>query len=457
MNKRLNVSEIVRDSKETELPDIPKSKEIYGGDINDAVIAVQKITGYEITPEWWTKYVGNDGSTEEILERFDTAFEKFVREQITGITMDEQLALQEADEEYDKFKQQFKDDPEYDKLSREFLEALRTHLMNKYFPEEATEDMNIEEAWNHYASIGSHEYEIANQERIKDGTIKISRIGDVTLVANIKLDVDGNVVSGHDYNPEAQSMKDTEKAWEQYLAETAPEQRVLIYEGDESVYGSRDEAIAQRTDSGLAQFLAHEAGVEGRRGEPTPTEEMQALIEKGVSRDEVLALMVGRGLEGTLSNDDPNALAGSIYHQAAELNRDGFTNYTEKQKEAIIREDRVEELMQEMNKKAASLVPILNESFRSTLDSVDLFILRDGTVAMNPELVDNPQEKIFNKLHWDGDGRMSQIARLDMEVRDRFIFERIIAAAHDGKKPFVPYGGSHVVTLEPALRAYFEK
>ena len=90
MNKRLNVSEIVSDSKETELPDIPKSKEIYGGDINDAVIAVQKITGYEITPEWWTKYVGNDGSTEEILERFDTAFEKFVREQITGITMDEQ-------------------------------------------------------------------------------------------------------------------------------------------------------------------------------------------------------------------------------------------------------------------------------------------------------------------------------------------------------------------------------
>lgn len=43
-----------------------------------------------------------------------------------------------------------------------------------------------------------------------------------------------------------------------------------------------------------------------------------------------------------------------------------------------------------------------------------------------------------------------------MEVRDRFIFTRIIEQYEQGKRPFVAYGGSHIVTIEPALRAYLE-
>lgn len=319
------------------------------------------------------------------------------------------------------------------------------------------EENRVETAWTHYAPIGSAAYEAANQERIKDGKVKVNTIGDVTLVANIKLDDTGNVVSGHDYNPNAESMKDTELAWHRYLDSTPPEQRLLIYEGDERVYSDRDEAITRATDSGLAQFLAHEANVESSRGEPTPTEEMQALVEKGVSRDEALALMVGRGLEGNLANNDPHALAGLIHHQAAELKYDGFVDYTEEQKETIVREGRIEDAMKEMNRKAASLVPALNDSFRSTLGGKDLFVLQGNAVAINPELIDTAQEKIFDKMRWDGDSRMSQIARLDMEVRDQFIFDKIITAVRDGKKPFVPYGGSHIVTLTPALHAYFEK
>lgn len=145
----MNIERISIPETNNKLPDIPKSKEIYSGDINDAVITVQKVTGYEITPDWWAKYVGSDGSTDEILERFDTAFEKFVREQITGEPMDEQenepadkqeQILHEADDEYAAFNEQLKGDPEYDKLSREFLEALHAHLTNKYFLGEATQD-----------------------------------------------------------------------------------------------------------------------------------------------------------------------------------------------------------------------------------------------------------------------------------------------------------------------------
>jgi hypothetical protein len=47
--------------KQKDTIDIPKSREIYVGDINDAVIAVQEITGFEITPDWWFANVGNEG------------------------------------------------------------------------------------------------------------------------------------------------------------------------------------------------------------------------------------------------------------------------------------------------------------------------------------------------------------------------------------------------------------
>ncbi len=171
--ERINIPET-----NNQLPDIPKSKEIYSGDINDAVITVQKVTGYEITPEWWAKYVGNDGSTEEILERFDMAFEKFVHEQITGIAMGkqednpsnvEQLALQEADEEYGKFNEQFKNNPEYDKLSREFLEALHNHLMSKYFPGEVALDNEKDVAFGIAIEI-SNEYDDAERRQLADAT-----------------------------------------------------------------------------------------------------------------------------------------------------------------------------------------------------------------------------------------------------------------------------------------------
>ncbi len=64
------------------MPDIPKSREIFTGDINDAVIQAQVQTGVEIDDGFWFSQVGNDGSTESILDRFDTAYPDFVREKL---------------------------------------------------------------------------------------------------------------------------------------------------------------------------------------------------------------------------------------------------------------------------------------------------------------------------------------------------------------------------------------
>ncbi len=62
---------------------IPKARQLYREDINAAVITVQKITGVEITPAWWDANVGNDGSDEEILDRFDKAYERDFGAKIT--------------------------------------------------------------------------------------------------------------------------------------------------------------------------------------------------------------------------------------------------------------------------------------------------------------------------------------------------------------------------------------
>lgn len=56
---------------------IPKARKLYRGDINAAVIAIQKMTGFEINPQWWDQNVGNNGTSEEILDRFDKAYERY--------------------------------------------------------------------------------------------------------------------------------------------------------------------------------------------------------------------------------------------------------------------------------------------------------------------------------------------------------------------------------------------
>ena len=133
--------------------DIPKSREIYSGDINDAVIKVQQITGFEITPDWWMSQVGNEGSTESILQRFDEAFEEFIRTHM-GINteedntksneeVDEAEILAEADEELRQFTNEIPDTPENYLLKADFIEALDAHLNEKYFKEVDQAESNV--------------------------------------------------------------------------------------------------------------------------------------------------------------------------------------------------------------------------------------------------------------------------------------------------------------------------
>ena len=60
---------------------IPSARRLFRGDINDAVIGVQRITGININPSWWNANIGNNGTTEQILDRFDKAYKVYVEQQ----------------------------------------------------------------------------------------------------------------------------------------------------------------------------------------------------------------------------------------------------------------------------------------------------------------------------------------------------------------------------------------
>ncbi len=63
---------------------IPKARDLYTGDINAAVIQVQKLTGVTIDPAWWDNNVGDDGTAESILDKFDAAYARDYGAQIAA-------------------------------------------------------------------------------------------------------------------------------------------------------------------------------------------------------------------------------------------------------------------------------------------------------------------------------------------------------------------------------------
>lgn len=325
---------------------------------------------------------------------------------------------------------------------------------------EKMQQQREEAAWEHYVHIGSPEYEQANAERIKDSKIKVATVGtgdqSVTMVASIKVDPEtGQAVSGHEYRPEAESMRDTETAFANYLAATPPEQRFVIYEGDERVFADRDEAITKAADSGLAQYLAAKEQIGTVSAEPTEAETIEVMERLGVNRQELLALYVARGLATQIENGEADFLSGSINHHAASLGIEGFHGYTEAEKEAIAASGKLDAVKAELNKKVGEILPTLNELYKPVLDGKELLVIAEGgNIVLNPEFTDSIADLSLNKLGWSGEHRINEVAKLSMEMRDRVIFHRILQAYNNGKRPFVVYGGSHIVTLQPALEAY---
>lgn len=169
--------------KQIKVPEIPKSREIFAGDINDAVIAVQQITGFEITPDWWMSEVGNFGATEDILDRFDDAFENLVLTEM-GIESDDEGGneaqveqseiIAEAESEINEFDNRFADDIEVLPLRPEFIDDLKSHLERKY----NLTDMSTSSGDNAEANVAEGDVEQPEHpgNRIKSNKKKVKKV-----------------------------------------------------------------------------------------------------------------------------------------------------------------------------------------------------------------------------------------------------------------------------------------
>lgn len=437
--------------KQKKRPEIPKSREIFAGDINDAVITVQNITGFEITPEWWVAEVGNDGTTEEILDRFDTAFEQFVHLEL-GIDTEtktktktenlQEKVISEADKQLSEFDSTIPEIAEKHQLREEFIDALAEHLKEKYFPSPAT---GI--AWSEYNGYDK-DYQKRNEDRTNTGSLQVSHYagGNVTAVASINIDpTSGEATNGHDHRPEATSHRDTEIAWQEYILATPEDERFVIFEGEPDNSETRDEAIIARSDSGLLQYLAHESQLDPESivsGDPKVEYARAELEKQGFSPADIQLYELIRHLSHDPKKevDDLNL---ELYGAAALVGVEGFPVLNQDEKtELLTKKHGIDDL----RARAAVLAGTLNQQLK-TFKLPEFIITTNGDIHYEQQAIE-----VLNQS-WDprSEGLLADIQRANLEIRDKYLFEQIATALEQGKKPFIVFGGSHISALQPAL------
>lgn len=338
---------------------------------------------------------------------------------------------------------------------------------------EAGREHSLNQAFNeHYADYLSPAYIEPNNERVKAGighaTVYEHEDNIIYTFAQIKVNPDGETVSGHDTNPEAQSFKDQEENFAKFLEMTAdhPENRVVIVEGFlRGPFADRDEAIRTASDSGLSQYLAAENGVEVVAGEPDNNEVMiDEMVKAGIERSIAENYFIIRDaivfLDGD-TDDKIDLLGTTIYSSLARQGREGFHNYSEEEKDKIEELGMTNQVFSEMNTKVASILDKLNAVFGR-----EVFIVEtNGSIGIAEDLITRwPNEdgvtlpdasKAYNLLDPSGQGRGSELSRLNIKIRDRHIWETITRLESAGKDIFMDYGGSHVMTLRPVMEAAY--
>lgn len=344
----------------------------------------------------------------------------------------------------------------------------------KSMAETGKEQQKRDEAFSKYADYQSEYYKKANLERVeKANTPGVQKIkvdtyddGAVTMVAQINTDKivdpnsgkvqEGKVIDGHDYNPDAQTFREIEVQWQHYLATTSSEERLVIYEGppmDEQFFNSRESSIqgSRRGDSGYLQWLARASATEAISGEVDNKAQLEKFEKAGVSRDEAVLFFTLRSMAAAYNNQPvPADIAMNFHFQLAELDTPGFKVFSEEEKQNLI--DHPELLIAE-KEKVLPYVEKLNKTPRAS-GQPELVIKDNGDIGFAREVTNNEVGKWIGA---EGNTRLGEIGRLNIAGRDEGIFEVIADATKAGKKPFIVFGGSHVVSLEPVLQQYYGK
>lgn len=346
---------------------------------------------------------------------------------------------------------------------------------------EIAEESKRDRAFSKYADYNSKYYKEVNHARVVAAEtpghmhVKINSFGEgaVTMIAQIKVDAEGKVEDGHDLNPEAQSIREIESAWQHYLATTPPEQQLVIFEGlpmSEEFFGSRTAAIQERGDGGFLQYLARESGVKSRTVELTNLEQAERMEGHGVSREDAALFFTLRSLAAKYDKSAdpvPDDIAMDFYPVLAELDLGGIKAIPEQDKEGY---DKDPVRMKTLKDQVAPFVAHWNEVLLAS-GLPRLEIRADGGIGFADKPVgqlgsENSQQEgqskrvthddIGKAIHALGGTPLKDIGLINMrETRDKVIFNKTVDAVMEGKRPFMVFGGSHVVSLEPVMEEYF--
>ncbi len=63
--------------------DLPKAADLFltnGGDLNRAAIDIQKTVGHHVSPQWWTKNIGDAANDLATAKQFDKAYKHYVQQ-----------------------------------------------------------------------------------------------------------------------------------------------------------------------------------------------------------------------------------------------------------------------------------------------------------------------------------------------------------------------------------------
>lgn len=447
---------------EQSTPEIPKSREIFTGDINDAVIKVQQITGFEITPQWWGEQVGNHGATEEILDRFDTAFESLVHEEMriempdSTLEEGEDKIVGEAEQELEKFDQMYGDEPGCAPLREEFLEALEEHLKEKYF------DTDLENVTNQVLLSGSTEYNSAEQLRRKEedpltGIVELH----YKAVSGKEVTVLGTTHVYDTSSPEIEYLDN--------LVHSVPEDSptVLILEGQYGESGTTPEDPAEAIKVAGGEFgymaaVAKQKGIEVIPGEPDPHDNAEQILATNpkISRDDIALHYGVKTLKGIFNgtNTVPLETVAPYIHNsvgiAGDKNQGGWVDRVTSRQEVVdLSEAQKQEILAEM----PAILKHLNQQFEKTKPGQQLLSLdAEGVLRLEydldkPPILWDPAPEQLGELPTV----VTEISRLDMLMRDRHTLRLMHAALTAGKEPIIAVGSSHVSALKPALEDYF--
>jgi hypothetical protein len=214
----------------------------------------------------------------------------------------------------------------------------------------------------------------------------------------------------------------------------------------------------------MMMFLADQESVERTTGEPSDLVVADELEKAGISREETALLFTLRSLATHASDEPIGDMKYQFYPHMQSVGFEGFPQYTEEQK-AVFEQNDDGEFVDNSPEAAEKRAQINSDIFEKVSPYLDKWNESLASYGLPKLVVSDTQEILFEEPvsrgnvadsgNPVGEGQHSERMAQMTAIRDKHIFETIVEATRTGRKPFVVYGGSHVVSLEPTLKQYY--